>query len=212
MKDFCGQEHQHRKEHVVFIGYFEKLGYNIKSWMKWLKWYFGSFLGIFPPSLKLAITAGGEHLTATIAHATLKNNMLDHADPTMRQLWLWHHMEEIEHKHVAFDVFQATHRKNYFIRIFGFLIALWTGLWYTFYGLFKLLRQDFKQGRLDFRKLKNHSKIFIHDQDMRQFLKYIFKTIPIYLKPGFHPKQIKDQDLISLYSIEFQKIPQKVRP
>ena len=44
------------------------------------------------------------------------------AHPTMRKLILWHAIEEIEHKAVAFDVLRQAH-PSYALRILGFAIA-----------------------------------------------------------------------------------------
>lgn len=205
VKNFCGQEYQHRKQHILFIGYIEKLGYQIKSWMKWLNSFLRKFLPKMSPGFQLAFTAGTEHLTATIAHGALKNHMLDKADPTMRRLWLWHSIEEMEHKHVAFDVFQTVYPNNYFLRIRGYLFALLMGFSCVFYGMFRLLREDFRLGQLDFKKLKDHSKIFMYDRGFQNFLKYLFMTFPVYFKPSFHPKQILDQDVIDFYSPELRQ-------
>ena len=49
-----------------------------------------------PRSLRLAITAGAEHYTATMAALLLESGMLEDCDPTMRSLMTWHALEEIE--------------------------------------------------------------------------------------------------------------------
>jgi predicted metal-dependent hydrolase len=55
----------------------------------------------------LAVTAAAEHFTATLAAAVLEGNTWDaqDVDTDARNLWLWHAAEEIEHRHVAFDVY-----------------------------------------------------------------------------------------------------------
>ncbi|MEO0589368.1 MAG: metal-dependent hydrolase [Pseudomonadota bacterium] len=59
------------------------------------------------PEVRLAATVGLEHFTAGFAEVLLKTSYLDKADPKLRELWQWHSLEEMEHKAVAFDVFQA---------------------------------------------------------------------------------------------------------
>ena len=57
---------------------------------------------------RLAGTVANEHLTAIMAHDMLTNHdVLAGANPGIAELWLWHGIEETEHKAVAFDVFLA---------------------------------------------------------------------------------------------------------
>ena len=64
-------------------------------------------LGMHPRNL-LAVTCAYEHLTATLAHQTLLHaDWLEGAQERMQTLWRWHASEEIEHRSVAFDLYQA---------------------------------------------------------------------------------------------------------
>lgn len=57
---------------------------------------------------RLAGTTASEHLTAIMAHDMLSRAYLEgDADPAIAELWLWHGIEETEHKAVAFDVYLA---------------------------------------------------------------------------------------------------------
>ena len=61
-----------------------------------------------PPESELAATCALEHFTALLAEALLRDPRLqDELHPGVRTLWLWHALEESEHKAVAFDVYQA---------------------------------------------------------------------------------------------------------
>jgi hypothetical protein len=60
------------------------------------------------PRRRLAGTTASEHLTAILAHEMLTNpRSLAGANPDVAALWLWHGIEETEHKAVAFDVHLA---------------------------------------------------------------------------------------------------------
>ena len=63
----------------------------------------------FSHAWQLASTCAMEHLTAVICDALLNNqdSFLQRSDPAFASLWLWHAVEETEHKAVAFDVYQA---------------------------------------------------------------------------------------------------------
>jgi predicted metal-dependent hydrolase len=58
---------------------------------------------------RLAYTAGYEALTAQLARWLFKNaeRWFEGADPYFAGMMTWHAAEEIEHRHVAFDVLQA---------------------------------------------------------------------------------------------------------
>lgn len=81
----------------------------------------------FPQSLKLSMMAGIEHFTAVFAEFAMKHEdiFLEISDEKTRALWMWHIMEESEHKDVAYDVFQEL-SGNYALRVAGFAIASFT--------------------------------------------------------------------------------------
>jgi predicted metal-dependent hydrolase len=58
--------------------------------------------------LMLAVTVAAEHVTASLAGYVLEDNTWseDTVDPDMKNLFLWHAAEEIEHRHVAFDAYE----------------------------------------------------------------------------------------------------------
>src|SRR5208282_1600816 len=60
------------------------------------------------PRGQLAVTCALEHYTAILAEQLLRE--VDHRDAgheSVRPLWIWHALEESEHKAVAFDVYEA---------------------------------------------------------------------------------------------------------
>ncbi len=71
-----------------------------------------------PRSLNLALIPYIERVYAYLAHIFLKDSLLERADPRLRMLFEWHFAEEIEHKSVVFDVFQAV-SGNYRLRLLG---------------------------------------------------------------------------------------------
>lgn len=109
IKGFCGQEGFHRREHQQYNealcdarGYdLNKLEDSLTSRLAWAQ-------KNLSPLSNLAITVAIEHFTAVLAELLLRpDSVMNKADPTMRELWRWHAAEEMEHKSVAFDVYNA---------------------------------------------------------------------------------------------------------
>lgn len=106
---FIGQESVHGREHREFNDRLAELGYPAKKY-EWitrkglaLRWK------VAPPIANLAVTAALEHFTATLAELVLTNEEVrDHfGHDEVQNLFLWHALEESEHKAVAFDVYRA---------------------------------------------------------------------------------------------------------
>ncbi|PJZ59305.1 metal-dependent hydrolase [Leptospira barantonii] len=194
IKAFIGQEVQHGKEHEKVLEVLAKQGRPVARFVKFFEWsafkvmlpFFEFFFG---KKLKLSVTAGMEHYTATMGEITLRHGFHDHAYGEMRELLLWHACEEIEHKSVAYDVLQTV-SNSYFLRIFGFLLASWIFWGYVLFFQHWFILTDKEIG---FKK-------YFHDMKVsRPFGRILFletsKAFFLYLKPGFHPAQTGGYDL-----------------
>jgi hypothetical protein len=106
---FIGQEAMHGREHRAFNDRLDQLGYPTKRFERITKWGLELRERIAPPKANLAATAALEHFTATLAELILTNEearaLFGHDE--VRNLFLWHALEESEHKAVAFDVYKA---------------------------------------------------------------------------------------------------------
>ncbi len=105
---FIGQEAMHGREHRTFNARLNQMGYPTHEIDRSVKWSFRLGEKVLPKSVQLAITAALEHYTATLAEVLLTDKeareMIDVEE--VRSLFLWHALEESEHKSVAFDVYQ----------------------------------------------------------------------------------------------------------
>ena len=108
VKGFIGQEALHGREHRAFNARLQELGYPTRFTDKRVKLGLGIFGRIAPKHAQLALTAGLEHYTATLAEALLRDEgaRREFRSEEIRTLFSWHALEETEHKSVAFDVFQ----------------------------------------------------------------------------------------------------------
>ncbi|MBA3465301.1 MAG: metal-dependent hydrolase [Deltaproteobacteria bacterium] len=109
VKGFIGQEAMHGKEHRAFNEMMVAHGYaEAPRVEKRLKGFLKTVREVLSPKSQLAVTCALEHFTAMLAESLLKDSrMRDELDPEVRGLWLWHALEEAEHKAVAFDVYKA---------------------------------------------------------------------------------------------------------
>ncbi|MCB0219702.1 MAG: metal-dependent hydrolase, partial [Chrysiogenetes bacterium] len=107
IKAFMSQEALHTKAHVAYNKRLEAAGINLERVDKVLHWAFAA-LKKLPRKDQLAITLVCEHFTSTIANELLRNEEIQSLiDDSHKNMWLWHAVEETEHKAVAFDVFRA---------------------------------------------------------------------------------------------------------
>ncbi len=106
---FIGQESMHGREHRGLNDHFGKLGYPAKRVERLTKRGLAITERLLPAKVNLAATAALEHFTATLAELLLADEearvLLGHDE--VKSLFLWHALEESEHKAVAFDVFRA---------------------------------------------------------------------------------------------------------
>jgi uncharacterized protein len=115
---FIGQEAMHGREHRAFNemlvahGYKEAARVEIK-----LRNFLKLVRRVLPPASQLAVTTALEHFTAMLAEQLLKHpRMREQMHRDVSPLWLWHALEESEHKAVAFDVYRAS-GGGYFRRV-----------------------------------------------------------------------------------------------
>lgn len=107
VSDFIGQEAMHSKEHLAYNSYAKKHGIDLGFIESFVTRRVAFIQGKFPPIRQLAITCALEHFTAILAEQMLTTpEFYEKLDPRARNLWLWHAVEENEHKAVAFDVFE----------------------------------------------------------------------------------------------------------
>jgi predicted metal-dependent hydrolase len=106
---FIGQEALHGREHRAFNDRLDQLGYPTKRFERFTRRGLAMRERLLPPASNLAATAALEHFTATLAELVLTSqetrDLFGHEE--VRNLFLWHALEESEHKAVAFDVYKA---------------------------------------------------------------------------------------------------------
>lgn len=186
VRAFAGQEANHAHEHERYFEILRAQGYEIDGFLGRFR-RFAQWVDRFVPrSLRLAMTAGAEHWTATLGALALTDPLMDEAHPTMRKLILWHAAEEVEHKAVAFDVLRAS-RISWFVRVTGYVLA--TVILFAWAGAATrmLLRQD-GIGRKQIAELRRAAE----QRGRTGPPARIWQGAIAYFRPSFHPNETDD--------------------
>ena len=106
---FIGQEAMHGREHRAFNDRLAELGYPTRGAEAFVRRGLALRTRVAPPIANLALTAALEHFTATMGELVLldEETRSSFGDPAVHDLFVWHALEEAEHKAVAFDVYRA---------------------------------------------------------------------------------------------------------
>lgn len=103
---FMGQEAIHGREHDRLNELLAERGFDMHTPDRFVRIGL-KVLEMLPPSTKLAATTFMEHFTALLAEQLLEDKDFQGlADPEMIKIWQWHALEELEHKAVAYDVYE----------------------------------------------------------------------------------------------------------
>ena len=122
-----GQEAIHSKMHEELNDAFLELDLPVKLFRFLAGYVFEYGFERLPQPMKLSLMAAIEHFTAVLAEYMMNHEEIffRSQDEKQRAIWMWHMLEESEHKDIAFDVYQ-TLSNNYALRIAGFFPALIT--------------------------------------------------------------------------------------
>jgi hypothetical protein len=197
IRGFFGQEGRHSQAHEQDFERLRAQGYEIDRFLKVYQAFSYDFLErLTGPELRLAATAAAEHYTAIMAEGALAEGVLEHAHPEMQKLLKWHAAEEIEHKHVAFDVLHAVN-PSYGLRIAGLALATANLLAWWLAGATVLIAQERLSPRELVRQLRGMRAGQARD---RSILRHVFlRGIREYLRRDFHPRDNDNYDLARDY-------------
>jgi predicted metal-dependent hydrolase len=190
---FIGQEAMHGREHRAFNDRLDELGYPTKLFERLTKKGLALRWRVLSPMSNLAATAALEHFTATLAELVLSSEETRalFGDERVLNLFLWHALEESEHKAVAFDVYKAVGGSER-LRVFtmnlltvGFLAGM--ALQVTISVL--LDRSTYRPRRL----LKSLRRVLRSPIMRRQ----LWRQLRDYNRPDFHPEDRDATELVA---------------
>jgi predicted metal-dependent hydrolase len=189
---FIGQEAMHGKEHRAFNELLLAHGHEeaprvekkLRAFLKRVRW-------ALSPMSQLAVTTALEHFTAMLAESLLRDTrMRDQVHESVRPLWLWHALEESEHKAVAYDVYKAA-GGGYARRV---LIMLLTTA--VFFAAQAIVHARLMATRRILWKpwtwVRGATRFWIYPG----FLTRLTPAYLSYFRPGFHPNDRDTQALL----------------
>ena len=108
INDFASQEGSHSSAHQKHLDILSKQGYSSLERENRLIDRGSKLFNKLAPKAALAATVALEHFTAMLAHQMYEDpaTYVTPAHEDFKPMFLWHAAEEIEHKSVAFDVYQ----------------------------------------------------------------------------------------------------------
>lgn len=196
VRTFIEQEAAHSREHAELNRALIRSGYDIAPLDRAIRQFVDFFSGASEIT-RLGATMCIEHLTAIVAAEMLENpEHLDGCEDDVRKLWLWHGIEEVEHKAVAFDVWMWATRDWSAARRYATRSAMMCAVSVSFFinrtrGQIELLRQDGVGWKQALPRMLRYGfgKGGIGRNILRPWARF--------LKPGFHPWHIDDHALIA---------------
>jgi len=144
VEDYVAQEAAHYQQHRRFNNMLKAHGYRcIEDLEARLKRDYTRFSQDRSLKFNLAYAEGFESMALAIGHMLIerREELFGGADPAVSSLVLWHFVEEIEHKNVAFNVYEHLYG-GYAYRIFGLIYATAHIFAYTGRAYRALLRED----------------------------------------------------------------------
>ena len=186
VKLYMAQEGQHFQQHrrfndiLIGKGYTELLDVEAQMTEE-----FAEFDQNRSLKFNLAYACGFESMALGIGHWLVRDReyLFGGSDTRVASLILWHFIEEVEHKNVAFDAYQAVYG-NYFYRVFG-----------TFYATAHVV----KFSRRAYQAMLKRDGLWNNLRSRWTLLKVIKRffanMIPPLLSacvPWHHPSQVKD--------------------
>ena len=143
-KSYCGQEAHHFKQHRRFNDLLLAKGHEaLRDYERTLEEDYARFQRERPLAFHLAYAAGFETMALAIGHMLIRMRtfFFRDADPAVSSLVLWHFVEELEHKHAAFDVYQQVVGR-WGRRVRGLVFAMWHTMSRSRRAYIMLLRRD----------------------------------------------------------------------
>ncbi|MFD9334603.1 metal-dependent hydrolase [Streptomyces sp. NPDC060028] len=203
VKGFMGQEATHSVQHAYVLDHLAEQDLPTGAYTRHVDFLFEKLLGENPPlgapvtaqewlRFRLSLIAAIEQFTAVLGDWVLRAEALDRAgaDEIMLDLLRWHGAEEVEHRSVAFDMYQHCGGEGlprYARRVGGMVVVAPVLGWLWVWGASYLMRHDPRlRGRLRY-SLRSHNQAVA--RGLLPTWRELGTAIPRYLRRSYHPSQ-----------------------
>lgn len=190
---FMGQEALHGREHERLNEFFTERGLDVAMPERMIKFSLG-LLEYLSPRQQLACTTLMEHFTAHLAEQWLTAEKFQQtSDPEMLKLWYWHALEELEHKSVAYDVFNTVHGTQRERKLAGLYVgaALLPSIVFSWAWLVAQDKERFN--------LREHRRGLRELFGRKGFISSILPHMPKFMSYKFHPDQQNTGELEKIW-------------
>ena len=199
VKGFIAQEAIHGNEHDKYNQLLKEQGYDIDKLARHQDWWTRLGNKTMTKNQQLATTCAVEHFTAILSNGLMEEpeRWMGGAPEAMQALWHWHAIEETEHKSVCFDVYNEiggwTLTRN--------LMMIQTTIHFSYMiarHVCHFLAKDkvlwkWKTWKTGYQFLLGKNGI----------IRKVFKDYIDYYRPGFHPWQQDNSNLVGSWKEKF---------
>lgn len=184
VKGFIGQEAHHGNEHDAFNHFMESKGVPTRKVDEFVNRGMRFMAKHLSPQRQLAKTCALEHFTAMLAELMLEHpGFFKGMDQRMLPLWLWHAVEESEHKAVAFDVYQDQ-VDSYWVRTSEMAFTTVEFISFTVFHYYQLRKG--MDDSTDWQSVRNGVNWLLGKPG---WLRKLGKSYLAYYKRDFHPSK-----------------------
>jgi uncharacterized protein len=187
---FLAQESLHSREHRAYNAVLAAQGFDATGVEAEFRARLDRLRRRYNLRRQLAITCALEHFTALVGAELLREPAyLAGAEDRFRRIWLWHAIEEVEHKAVAYDLY-----RHLFPGFIGYLVRVRVMACGTFVVDWTILVRIYCM----LRELGCHQSIRVWWRVLNFLLlrpglfRCPFAAYLRYYLPWFHPRQVKD--------------------
>jgi len=205
-KDFIMQEALHSREHVMLNKMIDRTKYPVGRIEEQIRERI-TFSRARGPMRMLIATICLEHFTAMLADMfAAHDDMFAKTDPALRDLWRWHAMEETEHKAVAYDVFLVATKdwsslQRYLRRSMAMLlITYFFSRNIATYSAWMLEADGYSP-----KEAMKAARDFLWKKPA--FFGRGWKIWITWFKPGFHPWDHDNRNVMADWRAEFTPVP-----
>jgi predicted metal-dependent hydrolase len=198
VKGFIGQEVTHGREHRELNRQLQEMGYPTHRVARFVKAALADATRRAPARLCLSYTAALEHYTATLAECLLTKPEAQRllGETEVRNILLWHALEETEHKAVAFDVYRTiggserVRRLGFVIQSVGLIGLVLVATLLSMLGD----RATYHPVRLGRSIVRLRHSPFLEPD--------VARNLADYLRKGFHPSDHDNEELLETWTAE----------